>query len=229
MRSNTGTRLSGSETRQPQCSRLAARTAAGRRSASTRGFSLIELLIVVAIILIISAVTIINLPPALAAMRMNSAVNMTAETLKFARGQAFANRAVYSVTFTLPSTLTVTQVATGRVVQQVLLPTGVSFDAEPGIPSVAGTTPDGFGTGAISGPIDFDADFGLGGLNQLFFQPDGTARDGNGHVNNGVVYLARPGNLSSSRAISIWGLTGRVKTWNLAINATTGVKSWGQQ
>jgi len=199
-----------------------------RRSRSERGFSLVEMIIVVAIMLTAAAVSIINFPPAMAAMRMNSALNMTAETMKLARSQAFSDRCVYRVDFTLPATLTVTQQATGLIVKTVILPPGVNFDAEPGLPSTPTTTPDGFGSGTISGPIDFDADFGVGGLNQLFFYPDGSARDSNGHVNNGVVYLAQPGNINSSKAVSLWGITGRVKKWALSINKTTGVKSWGQ-
>lgn len=211
-----------------KCPQTDVRVRAGRRTRSEGGFSLVEMLIVVAIMLIAAAVSVINLPPALAAMRMTSALNQTAETLKLARSQAFSDRCVYRVDFTLPSTLTITQQATGLIVKTVLLPPGVNFDAEPGLPSTPATTPDGFGSGTISGPIDFDADFGVGGLNQLFFYPDGSARDANGHVNNGVVYLARPGNVKSSKAVSLWGITGRVKKWTLSINQGTGVKSWGQ-
>jgi prepilin-type N-terminal cleavage/methylation domain-containing protein len=205
-----------------------ATSVAGGRSVSSRGFSLIELVVVVSIIMMVAAVSVINLPPALAAMRMNSALNITAETLRLARGSAFSDRCVYRVDFTLPQTLTVTQQVTGVVVKTLILPVGVNFDAEPGLPSTPTTTPDGFGSGAISGPIDFGADFGVGGLTQVFFYPDGSARDANGHINNGIVYLAAPGNLSSSKAVTLWGLTGRVKKWTLSISPTTGVKSWGQ-
>jgi prepilin-type N-terminal cleavage/methylation domain-containing protein len=199
-----------------------------RRVSAADGFSLIELMIVVSIIMIVSAISIINLPPALASMRLNSAVSLTAETLNKARGEAYSTRALYRVDFTLPNTITITQQATGIVTSQVVLPQGISFDAEPGIPTTVTTVPDGFGTGAANLPVDFGLNLAAFGNVPIYFYPDGSARDANGSINNGVVYLAQPGNLSSSRAITLWGLTGRVKRWALTVNRTTGVTSWGQ-
>jgi Tfp pilus assembly protein FimT len=199
-----------------------------RRSAAEGGFSLIELMIVVGIIMIISAISIINLPAALAAMRLNSAVSIAAETLSKARGEAYSTRALYRVDFTLPNTITVTQQATGIVTLQVALPPGVSFDAEPGIPTTVTTVPDGFGNGAATLPVDFGLNLAASGNVPVFFYPDGSARDANGSINNGVVYLAQPGNLATSRAITLWGLTGRVKRWVMSVNKTNGVTSWGQ-
>jgi prepilin-type N-terminal cleavage/methylation domain-containing protein len=199
-----------------------------RRSAGAGGFSLIELMIVIAIIMIISAISIISLPAALAGMRLNSAVSLTTETLSKARGQAYSTRALYRVDFTPPSTITVTQQATGTVTSQVTLPPGVNFDAEPGIPTTVTTVPDGFGNGSATLPIDFGLNLAATGNVPVFFYPDGSARDANGAINNGVVYLAEPGNLASSRAITLWGLTGRIKRWTLSVNKTNGVSSWGQ-
>ncbi|MGE5325080.1 MAG: Tfp pilus assembly protein FimT/FimU [Actinomycetota bacterium] len=192
------------------------------------GFTLIETALVVAIMMIAAAISLFSLPPALRAMRINSALQMTLDTLGRAHGLASANRCVYQVDFTLPNQITVTQTATGTVVLRNQLPPGVSFDAEPGIPSTPATTPDGFGSGAITGAVDFDADFGLGGATRVFFLPDGTARDQNGHINNGVVYLAQPGDLLSSRAVTLWGLTSHLKPWRLHSNSNTGVAVWGQ-
>jgi Tfp pilus assembly protein FimT len=185
-------------------------------------------MIVIAIIMIISAISIISLPAALAGMRLNSAVSLTTETLSKARGQAYSTRALYRVDFTPPSTITVTQQATGTVTSQVTLPPGVNFDAEPGIPTTVTTVPDGFGNGSATLPIDFGLNLAATGNVPVFFYPDGSARDANGAINNGVVYLAEPGNLASSRAITLWGLTGRIKRWTLSVNKTNGVSSWGQ-
>jgi len=212
----------------PRCHEKCALEEAGRRLRSARGFSLIEMIVVVAIITIISVLAIINLPPALAAMRLSSALNMTGETLSRARGSAYANRCVYRVDFIPPNNITITQQATGTVVSQVVMPPGISFDAEPGIPNLVTTVPDGFGTGANNLPIDFGLNLANSGNIPVYFYPDGSARDSNGAINNGVLYLAQPGNLSSSRAITVWGLTGRVKRWTLAVNSKTGVTSWGQ-
>jgi len=43
-----------------------------------------------------------------------------------------------------------------------------------------------------------------------------------------VLYLARPGNLYSSRAVTLWGITGRIRGWRLYQNGGAGAY-WRQQ
>jgi len=45
--------------------------------------------------------------------------------------------------------------------------------------------------------------------------PDGSAHDVNGNLNSGIVYVARNGDLYSSRAITLYGATGRIRGWRL--------------
>src|SRR5205823_5774884 len=131
-----------------------------------------------------------------------------------------------------PNTITVSQNAllpTGTLLVSATIPASVQFDAEPGIPTTpttAPTTPDGFGTGKLA--LDFDQGVGGGGGTTIYFFPDGTAHDVNGFLNSGVLYLARPGNLYSSRAITLWGITGRIRGWRLYQNAGVGAY-WRQQ
>ena len=191
---------------------------------------MIELLIVVAIILIIVAFSYPMLQPALKAGRVSSAYNATLTTLRQARDISVAQRQIYFVTFNggAPSTLTTTQASTGTVTSTVSLPTDVSFHAEPGIPTspvVPPTTPDGFGVGAPA--VDFDQGIAGGVKNVIYFYPDGSAKDALGNVNNGVVYVGRTGEIMSSRAITLWGGTGRLRGWHLYSNA--GVYYWRQQ
>ena len=61
--------------------------------------------------------------------------------------------------------------------------------------------------------IDFDQGIVAGAKNVIYFYPDGSAADVLGNVNNGVVYIARPGFIDSSRAITLWGATGRLRGW----------------
>ena len=94
------------------------------------------------------------------------------------------------------------------------LSTDIRLSAEAGIPTNPTKTPDGFGTGAQA--IDFGytgQGAGVGGKNFIYFCPDGSAQDGagaggtgqcTGNVNNGVVYISRPGELLSSRAVTVW-------------------------
>ena len=59
---------------------------------------------------------------------------------------------------------------------------------------------------------------GLGSQNYIMFMPDGSSQDTLGNYNSGVVYLTRPGDLYSSRAVSVFGTTGRVRGWRLLTN-----------
>src|SRR6202022_4539294 len=105
----------------------------------------------------------------------------------------------------------------------MVLPNGVQFLALPGIPTTATTTPDGLGSGANA--IDLDVGNGGGGT-QVYFQPDGRALDALNRLKDGVVYVAHPNNLYSSRAVSVFGSTGRVKGWYLS--RVGGGAGWAQ-
>jgi sugar lactone lactonase YvrE len=98
------------------------------------------------------------------------------------------------------------------------LPSDVSFAVQTGFPNTTAGTPDGFGTAANA--IEFGE--GLAGA------PDGSSQDGQGNYNSGIVYLTRTGDtLSNSRAVTVWGATGRVRGWRLV--QSKGVWEWVQQ
>jgi len=63
--------------------------------------------------------------------------------------------------------------------------------------------------------------------NVVYFYPDGSAQDIANNINNGVVYIARPGVVMSSKAITLWGATGRLRGWTLITVGAT--KTWIQQ
>ena len=70
-------------------------------------------------------------------------------------------------------------------------------------------------------------DCALVGTNCLIFYPDGSAQDDLGNFNSGVIYLTRPTDMYSSRAVSIFGTTGRIRGWRLYKQG--GVNTWVQQ
>lgn len=206
--------------------------------ASTKksGFSLLELMITISISLVLTGVATITMQPVLQQQHVNDAYNLTMAGLRRAHDQAAADMRVYVVSFTPAvvgvngGTITVTQsTTTGTVLFTTTLPSDVTYHVEPGIPTsptTAPTTPDGFGSAAAA--FDFDQPpSGTGGVPTIYFYPDGTAEDVNGNINNGVVYMGMPGNLLSSRAITLWGYTGRIRGWRLNKNGT--IYSWSQQ
>jgi prepilin-type N-terminal cleavage/methylation domain-containing protein len=190
-----------------------------------RGFSLIEMMIVVTVILIACAVGFMTLQPSIRQARVANAYNFALGALRQAREDAVANRRVYMVTFssaTAPNTITITQSDTGVVKSTYQLPTDVTFNVQTGFPvspTAAPTTPDGFGVGTPA--IDLDQGVVGGVKTTVYFYPDGSAQDSLNNINNGVIYLARPADLYSARAITVWGATGRIRGWRLLKNGPT--------
>ncbi|MBZ5513033.1 MAG: hypothetical protein LAN70_17945 [Acidobacteriia bacterium] len=185
---------------------------------------------VIAIVLIITAGALIQFTPVLKSARAENALQTTLGQVRNARGLAIDQRRKYRLSFLASRTIQLDQVVVDPAtniqsflfVSTIDLPVDTEFIAITGIPtSGSGTTPDSLPTTGAA--IDFDLDFGGGGT-QIFFQPDGRALDSANRLNNGVVYVARPGELMSSRAVSVLGATGRVKGWRLIESG--GAKVW---
>ena len=205
-------------------------------SKDARGFTLIEAMIAVSIVLVMSAASYYSLRPAWQDARLNSAYNGTLMTLRQARQWAVDNRKTYVVTFN-PAGLPVgtNQIQTNRmdggavgpVVNRMTLPSDIQFLNIPGIPNTVAGTPDGLGTGSKA--YQFDIGVAGGVENTIYFFPDGSARDINNNINNGVVYLARANDLYTSRAITLIGAAGRIRGWRLYASQASGVPHWSQQ
>jgi type II secretory pathway pseudopilin PulG len=226
------------------------KTRARHRRNRASGFSLIEVLSVVAISIIVTIISVISMVPVMKAQRVSNAYNLTLSVMRQARDNAVSQRTSYSVTFSnasTPSTITVTPVLpTGGAAYQgelktvtYQLPTDVSFNAQS---QLASTTPPDSGAGANFGNGTNAIDFGYtangtgtGGQSTIYFCPDGSAQDNEGGAgnclgswDNGVIYIARPGELLSSRAITLWGGTGRIRGWRFYSNGAGGYQ-WLRQ
>jgi type II secretory pathway pseudopilin PulG len=204
------------------------------------------MMIVIVIMMIVSGITIMALQPALKDARTNQAYEDVLMQLRVARQRAVSERKQYIICFGIGSApagaLTPLGAPTARSVQMFrwdvgtalsaaaqisanLMPTDMQFQALVGLPNGPATVPDGFGTGATA--IDFDLGVAAGIKNQVLFMPDGSAHDINGNLNSGIIYVARNADLYSSRAVTLYGATGRIRGWRL-INST-GTPQWFQQ
>lgn len=223
-------------TPEPELHREPASPKKGRMpSRNSRGFTLIEALIAISIVLIMSGISYYSLRPAWQDARLNAAYNGTLMTLRQARQWAVDNRKTYLVTFNPVGTpvgvnrIQINRIdagAVGPVVNTMTLPPDIQFLNIPGIPNTAAGTPDNLGTG--SKPVQFDIGVAGGIENQIYFFPDGSARDIGNNVNNGVVYVARANDLYTSRAITLLGAAGRTRGWRL-YSSSTGIPHWSQQ
>lgn len=205
-------------------------------SAKDRGFSLLELLITIAIGFTIAGITFIALMPMFNKNHVDLAYETTLAVLRNTRHLAITQSHEYFVNFNpagFPAgTIQVTYQPPAvngilPAVQQVstlTLPSDVSFSVKPGFPANA---PDGFGSGIV--PIDFGQGLGGGSLSYVTFMPDGSSKDNLGNYNSGVVYITRQADptIYTARSISVWGATGRIRGWRLYQQAGNAI--WVQQ
>jgi len=193
-----------------------------------RGFSLLELLIVIAIGLTMAGVTFMSLMPLFKQNHVDAAYDTTLSVIRNYRNQSITQSKRYIVFFTAPGTITVQYWGVGVptspppvTVATFALPQDIQFAVQAGFPNPG---PDGFGTGTA--PINFNA-CALVGQPCLIFYPDGSAQDDTGNFNSGVLYMTRPSDMYSTRAVSIFGTTGRIRGWRLYNQG--GVNKWVQQ
>jgi prepilin-type N-terminal cleavage/methylation domain-containing protein len=207
------------------------------KSKTIRGFSLLELLIAVAIGFTFATITFVALKPLFNQSHLDLAYDTTLMALRNTRHLAITQSHQYYVSFNpagYPAGTIEIQYqppTVGGVVQPLQLvntysiPSDVAFAVQAGFPT---NSPDGFGAG-ITG-IDFGYGPGqTGAANTVSFGPDGGSYDANGNYNSGVLYLTRPSDptIYSSRAVTVFGATGRVRGWRLYQQA--GAPIWVQQ
>jgi prepilin-type N-terminal cleavage/methylation domain-containing protein len=185
-----------------------------------RGFSLIELLVVIGLILVVSAMALIQMAPIMADSKMDSSMRQVIDQLRQGREYAVTNRRFVKVTFptavvggvtqyqvvlTQINTLTNGAGGINPVLSTLIIQSPAQF-AQLGGPD----TPDGYGNAAA---IVFNSVSG-GPIGGMLFESDGELVDGNTFQPiNGTVFLGVPGKNTSARAITVLGTTGRIRGW----------------
>jgi prepilin-type N-terminal cleavage/methylation domain-containing protein len=211
------------------------------KSSSQRGFTLIEMMITIAIGLTLAGIAFIALQPVLFKSHVDNAYDTTLMVLRNTRELAISQSHEYVVTFnpagyaagTILIQYQPPAVGAGALpplqeVNTFTIPSDITFAVQAGFPASA---PDGFGSGIVA--IDFGQGLGGASLNYVTFMPDGSSRDTNGssslgNYNSGVIYLTRAADtVYASRAITVWGATGRIRGWRLY--NVSGTNEWVQQ
>ncbi|MGA8142720.1 MAG: prepilin-type N-terminal cleavage/methylation domain-containing protein [Candidatus Acidiferrales bacterium] len=193
---------------------------ARRGGDQARGFSMIEISIVLAIAMIVMAIAIIHLQPTLQQMQADAAKNVIQSALRQARELAISDRRFVKVEFLVnpPANRPGSYVRLTRVGGPVFGPdlvvlmlpiqSNVSFVVFGGLPD----TPDGFGKAA---PIYFGG-VANGPAAGMMYQSDGTFVDSTGVPINGTVFLGMLNQPNTARAITVLGSTGRVRSYHSA-------------
>jgi type II secretory pathway pseudopilin PulG len=200
-------------------------------------------MITVTIIIILASFAQIWMTPILERQHLDMAYETTLSALRTTRNMAIAQSYEYLVVFnSATSTIQVEwqPPLTGGVcppiqaVNTYTLPPDITYAVRAGFPNANTKTPDSFGIGAIAVDFGYLQNGNGGGASTLVFLPDGSVRDTQatcvypGDYNSGVIYLTRQADpIYSSRAITVWGTTGRVRGWRL--DNISGTAEWVQQ
>jgi prepilin-type N-terminal cleavage/methylation domain-containing protein len=176
-------------------------------SRTERGFSLLEIIIVVSMILIALSAAILQTSTLLPSLRANSAMNQVFSQLRDARDIAMTQRRWVQVQFVGNNQITTTIIEPVGVSPSttITLEGGAQFLLFSGIPD----TPMAFGN---SSPIYINGV--TGGPSTMNYTSTGAFADGNGIPISGTVFLGISGKSSTARAVTILGATGRTRQYH---------------
>jgi prepilin-type N-terminal cleavage/methylation domain-containing protein len=197
-----------------------------------RGFSLIEAIMVVAVIVTISSIAIIRLEPYLQQSQANAGLDQVKTVLRQARETAISQRRTIIVKFVSAVASTPCPTAANisncvELFQMVVSGTPptqtqaanpyVTVPIESNIKFLTYSgevdTPDGFGISGATGGIEFGG-VGGGPGSGMQFQSDGTFTDGSGNLINGTVFLGANNMPASAQAVTVMGGTGRIRAYH---------------
>jgi prepilin-type N-terminal cleavage/methylation domain-containing protein len=174
------------------------------RTRSQRGLSLIELLVVVAIMGLVGAMGTAQIAVVRRSMQGDGAMRTVMTQLNMAREMAVTQRRTMEIKFVGANWL---QILRHEIPAGTTTLASVAFEGNviyKLVPGVTTDTPDAFGN-ISTAPLAF------GAATTFTFSTDGTLIDGSGNPLNGTVYLAVPNVAGSQRAVTVMGGTGRVR------------------
>jgi type II secretory pathway pseudopilin PulG len=175
-----------------------------------RGFSLLEALVAISLIMIVSAMAIFNFSSVIPNHKANSAMDQVLSQLRSARATAIAHRCEVQIQFVGTNQITITEIwlkGAPPPPTTVSFEGGATFMVFPGLPDIP--APYNFGN---TGPIFF------GGSSTpppvMKFTTNGSFINGGNALLNGTLFLGIAGNSRTARAISVLGATGRVRQYH---------------
>ena len=191
------------------------------------GFSLLESLIVIAIMMAMLGMAVVQSFGSMETYRVNAAMDVVIGQLRVARQLAISQRRTVTVTFNTaanPQTITYTLVPNAG---DISIPPPVTVSINPQVQFVGlggePDTPMAFGT--CSGQYGICVGGLEGGPAIMEFTSLGQFTDVTGvSTLNGTIFLAVPNKLWTARAVTIMGSTGRVRSYTFV--GGTGASAW---
>ena len=171
---------------------------------NVKGFSLIEIVVVMATIGTMAAAASVLVPTLINQSKSDGATAQVMNTLRVARDRAIGERRNVEVRFLGTNHIQIAREEipgpATTVVADMFLEGGQRFLQYTGVPD----TPDYFGA---LGPIAF------GSTTTMMFTSEGTFVDSVGDELNGTVFMGKPGEPTTARAITVFGSTALVHLW----------------
>lgn len=175
-----------------------------RAARRDEGFTLLETVAVLAITCVLLGSAVAVSSKMLEQSRSDSSTHALVNTLGLARTRAIGERRNFHIAFVMPNRIQISRVQVPsnalQLVTDVVLDNGFEFRRFSGQPD----TPDAFG--AVSATS-------FGASPRRLFTSEASFVDNTGNVLNGSIFIGRPGEPMTARAITIFGVTALVRTW----------------
>jgi prepilin-type N-terminal cleavage/methylation domain-containing protein len=173
------------------------------RRQSAHGFSLVELLLVVALIAVLSGIAVGITPGVIRSAKGSSGASQVSSVLRRAREMAISRRRNIRVTFQGVNQVVLEQInvpGPGTTALQTIRLEGRVEYARFAILD----TPDGFGNATA---------VQLGGATPVMFTSEGMFTDANGDPTNATIRTGIPGQVTTANAITILGATATIRQY----------------
>jgi len=181
---------------------------------SAAGFTLVEMIIIVGVISVVMVSATAVMPNVLKQSRADGSSHIVVNALRLARDRAIEERRNMDLVFVPPNRI--------QVVREEITAAGGTPPPNPTIMDVylennqkflyfsaTGDTDDGFGL--TNSPLAFGTTAGT--IPLVMFTSEGTLVNTSGDPINGTVFLGSGSDVTSARAITIFGPTALVRSW----------------